>query len=359
MTRRTSPRDRTEPALTALDKYIRLEAAGRWREAPGDAWREVLVSFGNATLVLSSFDEEPLTHWSLAATERIVHEEGLAVYAPDAGTDEVLEVRDADMIEAIAEVSQIARVRPRTAPRPRRLRKLVFPAVVIVALVVAAVLGPDALRARAYALVTAEQAEVISNRIRTALNLPVCATPEGRRSMRRLIQRVAPSARAEVVVWDNAPSSQPNASVPPAVTLPDGSVLLSRRLVERTSTAETVAGWLALATAGGRGASALKGWTDGMDPFAALRFLTSGTVNRTDITRMARLTREVSHAPAPESITTALAALAAAGIDPQPLLRDLATRFPDLALPQVPAGETTPALPRDADWVALQNICDI
>ncbi|MHA3976614.1 hypothetical protein ACW9UR_02920 [Halovulum sp. GXIMD14794] len=345
--------------MTALEKYIRLEAAGRWREAPGDAWREVLISFGNATLVLSSFDEEPLTHWSLAATERIVHEDGLAVYAPDAGTDEVLEVRDPDMIEAIAEVSQMARVRPRAVQSPRRLRRLVVPSLAVLALGAAALLGPDALRTRAYTLVTPEQAEVISNRVRAELNLPVCATPEGRRSLRRLIQRAAPGARAEVVVWDSAPSSVPNASVPPAVTLADGSVLLSRRLVERTSSAETVAGWLALANARGRAASSLKLWADDMNAAEALDFLTSGTVERADISEMVRLTREANGAPPPEALSAALAALAAATIDPQPFLRDIAARYPEAALPEAPAVEATPVLPRDADWVALQNICDI
>ncbi|MSU91086.1 hypothetical protein GE300_15965 [Rhodobacteraceae bacterium 2CG4] len=335
--------------MTALDRYIRLEAAGRWREAPDAAWREVLVSFGNATLVLSSFDEEPLTHWSLAATGRVAFDGGVALYAPDAGTDEVLEVRDRDMIEAIAEVSRMARVRGRAAPRMRRLRRLLLPAAVATGLAALGWAAPDALRARAYALVTAEQAEQIAGRIRAALDRPACLTPEGRRSLRRLTGRAAPGVRVEVMAWD----------APPAAILPDGSVLLSRRLVERAPAAEVVAGWLALAAAGGRDASALRGWTRDLGVTEAMAFLTSGRIGPGDVAEMARQTAGQTAPPAPAAVAAAVAALAGRGIDPRPFLDDLRRRFPDLAVPAPPVPEgLTPALPRDADWVALQNICE-
>jgi hypothetical protein len=38
--------------LTALERYIRLEATGLWRETPDTPPREVVVSFGKATLLL-------------------------------------------------------------------------------------------------------------------------------------------------------------------------------------------------------------------------------------------------------------------------------------------------------------------
>jgi hypothetical protein len=39
--------------MTALKKYQRLECGGLWRETPQDQRREVLVRFGDATLILS------------------------------------------------------------------------------------------------------------------------------------------------------------------------------------------------------------------------------------------------------------------------------------------------------------------
>ena len=50
--------------MTALDRYVRLEAVGLWREAPGAPPREVVVSFGNATLLLTDLEERPLGHWA-------------------------------------------------------------------------------------------------------------------------------------------------------------------------------------------------------------------------------------------------------------------------------------------------------
>ena len=56
--------------MTALKKYARLEATGLWRQTPEDQRREVVVSIGDATLVISNTNDTALTHWSLAAIER-------------------------------------------------------------------------------------------------------------------------------------------------------------------------------------------------------------------------------------------------------------------------------------------------
>lgn len=52
--------------MTALEQYQRLEAAGTWRETRKAGLRDVIVSFGDATLILSDpRSETPLAHWSL------------------------------------------------------------------------------------------------------------------------------------------------------------------------------------------------------------------------------------------------------------------------------------------------------
>ena len=57
--------------MTALNQYQRLEAAGIWRETPQAQARDVIVSFGDATLVLTDpRSEVPLAHWSLPAVTR-------------------------------------------------------------------------------------------------------------------------------------------------------------------------------------------------------------------------------------------------------------------------------------------------
>ena len=107
---------------TALDRYLRLEATGIWRDAPGAQPREVIVSFGRTTLMLRDSAERPLAHWALAGTHAIDVRDGATIFATGPETGETLAIRDRDMIEAIAAVSRAAeRARPRVlppAPRP-------------------------------------------------------------------------------------------------------------------------------------------------------------------------------------------------------------------------------------------------
>ena len=56
---------------TVLEKYQRLEAEGVWRPDPDVQRRDVIVSIGEATLILSDLNENALTHWSLPAVKRM------------------------------------------------------------------------------------------------------------------------------------------------------------------------------------------------------------------------------------------------------------------------------------------------
>ncbi|MFZ1345456.1 MAG: hypothetical protein WAS32_00905, partial [Tabrizicola sp.] len=88
--------------MTALRKYQRLECGGLWRETPQDQRREVLVRFGDATLVLSDPKSgAAVSHWSLPAIERINKGQEPAIFAPGSDASESLELDDSDMIAAL------------------------------------------------------------------------------------------------------------------------------------------------------------------------------------------------------------------------------------------------------------------
>ena len=89
--------------MTAVTQYQRLEASGLWRASAEDQRREVIVSIGDATLVISDMNDRALTHWSLAAVERHNPGETPAVYGPDGDQTETLELAadEVEMIEAI------------------------------------------------------------------------------------------------------------------------------------------------------------------------------------------------------------------------------------------------------------------
>ncbi|MDA0961937.1 MAG: hypothetical protein O2898_03345, partial [Proteobacteria bacterium] len=107
--------------MTALKKYQRLEATGLWRPAPGEQRREVIVSVGDATLVITDTKDQPLAHWSLAAIERQNPGERPAIYSPDGDPGETLELAEGEdqMIRAIEKLRSAIE---RSRPHPGRLR---------------------------------------------------------------------------------------------------------------------------------------------------------------------------------------------------------------------------------------------
>jgi len=105
--------------MTAIDKFIRLEAVGWWFEAGRQEAREVVVSFGDATLQITSLKDVPLTHWSLLATKRVGTRAEAVIYSADPEQHEVLEIEDPDMIRAISAITS-ALIEPEPAPKWRR-----------------------------------------------------------------------------------------------------------------------------------------------------------------------------------------------------------------------------------------------
>lgn len=266
------------------------------------------MSFGNASLVLSDFKDHPLTHWSLAAVEIVETTATTTRYSADPSSDEVLELVDDEMIQAIATVTATARIR--NQPRRRRgLRWRLLLTLALLAISAAALWGPDALRARALALVSPEQAHLISINIRTALGNPPCDAPDGTRALAIIGDRLG----VEVIVmpWER----------PPVAALPDGTVLLSRQTVEAAPSAQHVAGWVALGQSLAPQNTPLAHWLADRSLPDILRFLTSGQIEPRDTRRMARALRNRPFAPSTPEPTAA------------------------------------PILTTDHQWVALQNIC--
>ena len=76
------------------------------RPDPASPPREVVVSFGDATLVLSDGSGLPLAHWSLPAVTRLNPGQSPARFAPDEGGSETLDIEDAEVTAAIETVTR-------------------------------------------------------------------------------------------------------------------------------------------------------------------------------------------------------------------------------------------------------------
>jgi hypothetical protein len=331
--------------MTAIDKYLRLEALGLWRERAGAPPREVVVSFGRATLVLTDLDDRPLGHWALAGVAVVGRDGPATVYAMTPGGGETLTIRDPEMVAAIAAV---ARPALGAAPRPSQPRRRLplGPLLGAAALIAVGFALPRGIAAGVARLMPPEQAAEYGDRMLIELIArqgPTCAGAAGEQALARLAERLVPTAPPRLRVM---------ATGVPVAALPGPTVVLDREALRAAASPEEVAGWLALGL--GRDPRAALARDAGM--LADLRYLVVGTF---DERALARATRGALEQPRPDEAAAALAHLGRVGIDPG----DFRARLDAAGVlaetgsaPDAPGRAAAPALD-PPDWRSLREIC--
>lgn len=224
--------------MTALEKYVRLESLGVWREGPGLAPREVVVSFGNATLMLRNGADQPLGHWALAGIQPIGTDGAATIYAMTPEGDETLAIADPEMIAALGAVT-------RAAPSARRGRRRGRPPlglILMLALLTAGIVyGPDLPRDQASRMMPPEQAREYGDRMLLGIletKGKLCADPAGARALGRLGDVVAGDAPLRVLDLGGAPR---------VAILPGPTILIDRAALASARTPEELAAWITLA----------------------------------------------------------------------------------------------------------------
>jgi hypothetical protein len=297
--------------MTALERYIRLEAIGAWREAPEAPPREVVVSFGKATLVLTDPSDVALAHWALAALRVVGERDGTTVYAVDPRSGETLTIADPEMVAAIAEVTRELPAWPSGSVPRRRRGRFLAPLILLAGLVAAALFVPAMLRGLAVSMVPPEQATELGDRVLLALmeqGGAICAGPPGQRVLERIaVVAARPAPRIRVLDLGGGG---------PAM-LPGGTVVLDRVAVTSATGADALARMIAAAVA----TDPLAGFMRATGPLANLRHIFTGD-------------------PGPEAIARAAAAVRA-------------TPVPSA---EAPVPGVLPLAPQEA--VALISICD-
>jgi hypothetical protein len=336
--------------MTVLERYRRLEALGLWREGPEAQRREVIVSLGEATLVISTQAESALTHWSLPAVERLNPGRAPAIYAPGAEAEERLEVADAEMIAAIEAVRAAI---DRSRPHPGRLRWLIGAGAGLALLAGAVFWLPGALTRQTVAILPEakriEIGDALLAEIARIAGQP-CDGPRARVALARLSTRVLGPPAARIVLLPEA--------IPDTLSLPGGVIVASAALAEDHETPDVLAGYLL--------AEDLR--RDATDPVLTLlqevgllptfRLLTTGDLPAAALHEHA--VRLLSRTPAPVEDAALIARFAEAGVSSAPyaFARDVSGETV-LALVEADPlrGEDRAALLRDEDWLALQNAC--
>ena len=183
--------------MTVETEYQQLVATGLWREAPDVQRREVTVTIGAETLILSDDQARALAHWSLPALLRANPGAYPAIYHPDGDPGETLELAESEA-EMIRALDRLRSAIERRRPHPGRLR------LILLMLMLAAVLTggifwlPDALRRHAVSVVPqGKRAEIgadLKEEITRVSGRP-CDWAEGQDALNRLAARIAPQDR--------------------------------------------------------------------------------------------------------------------------------------------------------------------
>jgi hypothetical protein len=337
--------------MTALTEFARLESGGLWRAAPNDQRREVTVSLGNATLVISDSAERPLAHWSLPAVERMNVGERPALFTPASDGSETLEIDDDLMIDAMERVRKTVN---RRRYRPGRLRNLGLISTTAVIVGLAVFWLPDALIREAQRVVPGvKRAEIGATLLGHIQRITgqTCRSQLGTQALAALHARaLGPDAGGQVFVVPSGPDT--------AIYLPGGLIVMNRDLIEDTEDPAAVGGHIIAAAAQLRL----------QDPLAAL--LKDSGIGTT-------FTLLTQGEIAPETLRTYAETLFA---NPPQRANDaiLLDLFANAQLPSTPyayavdiTGETTLSLIeadpmqgrpiheilRDAEWISLQGIC--
>lgn len=334
-----------EQGMTALNEFSRLESPGLWRNAPGAQRRDVIVSFGEATLVLSDMAGRPLAHWSLPAVERINPGRFPAMFSPDPERSETLEIEEDLMVEALGKVQ---RAIARSGPRPGKLR-LVVAALMVAALGLLGVYWlPAALVGQSMAAMRPVTAQEMDQRLLDEITLlvgPPCAAPPGIESLGLLRTRLGLQGAIHVLPGE----------LPSPLQLPGGTVLLDRAMIELPDDPAIAAGYVLEAVS--EGAEAMPQALARLGVGGNLNLLATGHIRAANGKRLAReMIAQARNVPDPARLAATFDA-AQVPLRPWALHDDITGTRHAAALAMAKEPETPPQTLPDAKWIALQNIC--
>lgn len=338
--------------MTALLEYERLESGGLWRADKTAQRREVTVSFGNATLVITDQAERPLTHWSLPAVERLNPKETPALYAPDPEGTETLEIDDEIMIEAI---EKVRRALAQARPQPGRLRHALTLTVLAGTIAAAVFWLPNALTQQTIrALPDAKRSEIGANLLGQVQRLtgPRCKDPDATAALDILHRRLfGNAATGRIIVLPELRQI--------AVALPGDIIAINKRVIENADDPAVAAGYVVAAHAKSLEQDPMVPVLDAAGLRTTVKLLTTGDMPVDTLVGHARQLAEM---------------------DPDlPSDQDIITAFETAQIPTSPfafarddSGQTTrtlieadtyaerdePEILSDGDWVRLQGICN-
>lgn len=341
--------------MTALERYQRLEGPGLWAADADAQRRDVVVRFGEASLVIvDDRSDMVLSHWSLAAIRRVNPGETPACFVPHdtsaPRTGEVLEIEDALLVDALDTVLTALQSPYRRRARGRRIAL----ALAGLAMLAAAVLGlPEILRQHTAGVVPMAKriqiGQMIVEDMRDSGIARACVTPGGTAALSLLASQLFDTPPRLLVL--EARSGPGFATT----HLPGRVLLIDARLLNRLDSPDALAGHLL--------AEALR--SAATDPLPAVlrhagtrttfRLLTQGEMAPQAVAGYGA--RLLAARPEPVDPQALQARIDRTGLDPAALNAGIDTPEPLPELQPPPAPRTEPLI-TDGDWLRIQSLCD-
>ena len=335
--------------MTALSQYSRLEATALWRPTPEAQRREVVVSLGDATLVIKDTTDQALGHWSLAAVERANPGTTPAIYHPDGDTGETLEISE-DEPEIIEAIEKLRRAITRARPRPGRLRWLGVILSVAVVAAIAVFWLPGALQDHTLRVVPkvkrAQIGAALLKRIERVSG-EMCSDAGAQEALALLSRRLKAGTLAVL----------PNMTRP-SLHLPGGLVVLNRSVIEDHEEPDVAAGFVLTEMTHRAVKDPLRDVLEVTGLRENFRLLTTGDLAPAALDSYAE--HLMTQKPTAPEISAHLAQFEAAALRSTPYAYALdITGESTLAMIEGDPmnGRLTEPLMSDADWLRLQTIC--
>lgn len=339
-------------ARTALNKYLKLESSGLWRENAQGQRREVIANLGATSLILSDPRQElPLTHWSLPAVKRLNPGEMPALYAPDVSEGETLEIEDPEMIAALETVNAAIRA---SRPHPGRLRNTLLGAVALGIVAIGVFWLPNALVEHTASFLPRTTRQAIGNEALadlTRLTGQPCEAKAGKAALDKLTVRLfGPDSGVQLVVVRTGLTREQG--------LPGRLIVLPESLMAEQDGPDVVAGFALAARIRSEMNDPMTRLLHYAGMSATFRLLTTGVLPQSAVSGYAEtLIKADLTEPSDANL---LARFEAAGLATTPYanMRDPSGVTTAVLIEADPFSNVIPpALLPDGDWVSLQDIC--
>ena len=338
--------------MTALDKYQRIEALGLWRNDNASQRKDVLISIGETTLLISDMQEQPLAHWSLAAIERANPGNFPAVYHPDGDQEESLELNlsEKEMIDAIEKLRTVI---ARRRPHPGRLRTGIFLGIFSIFFLTLVFWMPQAVRNYTAEILPGVKHIEIGNKLFEHLKRvtgPACEADFSKTSLKHLSERLFTEKTPIFIVPDGIKTT---------ISLPGNILLANRNLVEDFEDPDVLAGFLVIEKLRSQTFDPMEDLIQNISLISTFRLLTTGLIK--DETLMDYADYLVTRPQETIQTSKIIKAFHDTKLSLLPFAKAIDMTgegsFELIEADEIKKSPVQTSLP-DSYWVSLQNICN-